>query len=281
MSLAQGLPWQWKQLSFNGYSIAGQTTSLFFNNAKICFDIGQGLPFNINAKLYCLTHLHADHGAGINYLLSQRSLFGFPTAPILLPQSAVDPIFKILKQWEKIEGFKFDFELIPMKAGTRFAFSKQYLIEAFPTNHRVESFGYLVYVKKKKLKKEFLGLERQELLDLKSRGQLLEEDVLEPKMAFTGDTKIEFLQNHKDLSRVELLFMECTNLDEKKSIEDTRKWGHTHLDEIIEKASFFENEKISLIHLSARYSSKEAEKILTEKLPESLREKVSLFPRPF
>jgi len=70
-------------------------------------------------------------------------------------------------------------------------------------------------------------------------------------------------------------------LDEKKSVEDTRKWGHTHLDEIIEKASFFENEKISLIHVSARYSSKEAEAILTEKLPSNLREKVSLFPRPF
>ena len=75
--------------------------------------------------------------------------------------------------------------------------------------------------------------------------------------------------------------MECTNLDERKTIVETRKWGHTHLDEIIERADFFENKKIVFIHLSARYSTKQALEILETKLPERLKEKISLFPRPF
>lgn len=75
--------------------------------------------------------------------------------------------------------------------------------------------------------------------------------------------------------------MECTYLDEKKSIEETRKWGHIHLDEILPYADQFQNQFISLIHLSARYKNQEALKILELKLPSTLREKVHLFPRPY
>ena len=280
MSLLRGFPWSFENMDFQGYSIAGQTTSIVYKNAKICFDIAQGLPFNLNAQLYCLTHLHADHGSGLNYLLSQRSLFRLPQANIMLPERNVDSVHKILKEWEKIEGFDYDYNLIGVKAGTTFDFSNKYKVMAFPTTHRVTSFGYIVYEKKKKLLPEFEGQDRQEILDAKSQGKKIEMQIEEPKITITGDTQIEFLEAHPDVTKSDLLFMECTYLDEKKDVSQARQWGHIHLDEIIEKQDLIENKHICLIHLSARYPTVIAEKILASKLNQELHSKISIFPRP-
>lgn len=280
MSLLHGLPWSYKSFDFRGYSIAGQTTSLVFKTAKICFDIAQGLPFHLNSQLFCLTHMHADHGSGIAYVLSLRSLFQLPKARIMLPEKNIESIHKILQEWMKIEGFQYDYELIPAHAGASFDFSNKYRIACFPTTHRVTSFGYLIYEKKKKLSPEFEGQDRQTLMKAKSCGIDIEVDVETPIIAFTGDTQIEFLQSHPDVLKAQLLFMECTYLDDKKDVSAAREWGHIHLDEIVENQSEFKNEHISLIHLSARYSTPAAERILQEKLDDSFREKLSIFPRP-
>ena len=280
MSLLRGFPWSHKNLDFKGYSVAGQSTSLMFSNAKICFDIAQGFPFNLNAKLYCLTHLHADHGSGLNYVLSQRSLFRLPQANIMLPAENIDSVNIILTEWMKIEGFEYDYKLIPVDENTLFDFSAKYQVRAFPTTHRVSSFGYIVYEKKKKLKSEFQNVSRQDIINAKQNNITIEEEVLNPIIAFTGDTQIEFIKAHPDITRAQVLFMECTYLDDKKSLEETRKWGHLHFDEFVNSIDEFKNEHISLIHLSARYSTPQSEKIIGSQLPHNYKEKVSIFPRP-
>ncbi len=281
MSLEKGFPWVFDQYQFKGYSIAGQTTSIFFNNAKICFDIAQGLPFQLNAHLYCLTHMHSDHGSGLNYLLSQRSLFQLPEAKILLPNENVESVKLILNEWKKIEGFNYSYQLIGVSDGFLFDFNEHYKIRAFRTTHRIPSYGYIVYEKKKKLKEKYQGLSRPELIKIRESQGSLEEEVLKPIIAFTGDTQIEFIKSHPDLKNCEVLFMECTYLDQRKSVDHTRLWGHLHLDELIEAADFFENKSICLIHLSARYNTQEALLILDQKLPHRLKARVSLFPRPY
>lgn len=281
MSLEKALPWSYKSLDFKGYSIAGQTTSVVFNNAKICFDIAQGLPFHMNSQLYCITHLHADHGSGLNYLLSQRSLFNLPQANIMLPQVHLEKVQTILKTWMEIEGFEYKYNLIPSYDGALYQLNNQYAVRSFPTTHRIASFGYIVYECKKKLKPEFQNLERQEILDLKSKDTDIHETLLDPIIAFTGDTQIEFLGAHPDIKKAKVLFVECTYLDEKRSVERAREWGHTHLDEITPHLNELENEHISLIHLSARYSTPEAVRILKKKLNEEQFKRVSIFPRPF
>lgn len=253
---------------------------MVFKTAKICFDIAQGLPFHLNSKLFCLTHLHGDHGAGINYLLSQRSLYRLPQTKIMLPQRNIDSIHRILKEWKAIEGFSYDYELIPAFDGASFDFNHKYRIESFATTHRISSFGYLVYEKRKKLSPQFEGLNRQEILHAKSRGESIEMDIETPIIAFTGDTQIEFLKAHSDVSKAKVLFVECTYLDEKKDVNAARDWGHIHLNEIIANQDQFQNEHISLIHLSPRYSTSMAKNILDKKLDSHFRKKLSIFPRP-
>jgi len=69
--------------------------------------------------------------------------------------------------------------------------------------------------------------------------------------------------------------LECTFLDDKVTAESARDKGHVHLDEIIERAELFENEAILLTHFSARYRAQDVRRILANKLPPGLVERVT------
>jgi ribonuclease Z len=67
-------------------------------------------------------------------------------------------------------------------------------------------------------------------------------------------------------------------LDDKKTIEQARKWGHTHLDEIIPLLPQIESEKIVLIHISSRYSYEHALDIVKRRVPREFHERIVVFP---
>ena len=70
--------------------------------------------------------------------------------------------------------------------------------------------------------------------------------------------------------------MEVTFIDERVSVESARKNGHIHLDEVIERADLFQNKAIWFTHLSARYREHEAKQVLASRLPDSLKDRVTL-----
>jgi ribonuclease Z len=118
-----------------------------------------------------------------------------------------------------------------------------------------------------------------ELGRLRRQGQDLDEFIDEPVVSFTGDTRIEFLDD-ETVRRSRVLIMEVTYWDKKKSVENAREWGHIHFDELLPRLESIKSEKILLIHASARYSTAELKKILDERLPEHFKHRVELFPRP-
>jgi len=277
--LATGMKWSYKDHHFIGYSVAGITTSLVYENASCVFDIGQGLPFNIPRQNYFLTHMHSDHASGIAYLLSQRSMWNLKPAHVYVLPQFVEPLTQIVNIWHKLEDFNFEFNIHPLQTGGRVVIGKDLVIESFPTVHRVPSQGYRAIRTKKKLKPEFARLPEDKLKELRHKKTPIEEVVEEGLFAFTGDTTIEFLENFK--TPVKVLFMETTFVDEVKDVASARKWGHTHLEEWAQKAAQIPAEKIVLIHLSARYSTKTVLEYLDKRLPPEVRDKVQVFPRPF
>jgi ribonuclease Z len=62
--------------------------------------------------------------------------------------------------------------------------------------------------------------------------------------------------------------MEVTYIDEKKSVESARKWGHIHFQEIIERVPWIKSKNIVFIHLSARYSHQHFRSLIEQHLPE-------------
>ena len=278
-NLSTGFRWSYGDHHFLGFSIAGVTTSLVYENAGLVFDIGQGLPFNIPRHHYFLTHCHSDHAGGLAYVLSQRSLWNLPPATVYTLPQYQQPLTSIIEQWQDLEDFKYPFTIQAMNIGETVTIDKDYSVESFKTVHRVASQGYIVKKKKKKLKPEFQNLQPTDLRKLHESGVKLNTVVSEALFAFTGDTQIEFLDSLK--TPVDVLFMETTFIDDHKSIENARTWGHIHLNEWCDKIDEIPAKKIVLIHLSSRYSTPRILEILDKKIPPLFRDRVVLFPRPF
>ncbi len=278
-NLSTGFKWSYGDHHFVGYSVAGITTSIVYENASMAMDIGQGMPFNIPRNHYFLSHCHSDHAGGLAYVLSQRSLWSLPPANIYVLPKYQKPLTQIIEQWQELEDFIYPFTIHAMNRGDTVRIGKDYVVQSFPTLHRVASQGYVVSKLKKSLKPEYKNFSHEQLRALREKGQDL--NALQPQgiFAFTGDTQIEFLDSFT--TPVDVLFMETTFIDELRDVEAARKWGHIHLDEWKDRIDEIPARKIVLIHLSSRYTTKRAQEVLAEKIDKKFQGKVELFPRPF
>lgn len=280
MSLADGFRWSHEDWNFTGYSLAGITTSIFCRNASVCFDVGQGLPFQNAAKHVLITHAHMDHASGIPYLLSQKNMNGQKETNLFVPESFVSPIEQILKLWQSVDGHEYGYNLRAARVGELYDLDKLYAVKPFATPHRVASQGYLLYQKKKRLKAELRAAGEEAILRARAQGVDPNESFLAPMVAFTGDSKIEFIDADPDVAAAKILFVEVTFWDDAKPVAHARKWGHLHLDELLAILPRLKNERIVLIHASVRYPTAVLLEILARRLPAAERERVVLFPRP-
>lgn len=278
MSMKSGEAWNYKGFKFQGLSLSGIRTAIAIPELSLSFDVAQGYPFLLNLKKFFISHGHLDHAAGIPYIISQKAMNSQDAAKFYMPASLVEPMTQIMRTWEQIEKHQYTFDFIAVRADDKMTLNEQYYMKAFPTTHRIDSLGYTLFEAHKKLKPQLRNLSQEQIIELRHRGDEIHEITHTPLVSFTGDSQIEFLDSRPWIRKSKIILMESTYLDSRKSIEDARKWGHTHLDEIIPRLKDIESEKIILIHLSSRYSHQEAVKILSERIPAEHRDRVEIFP---
>lgn len=273
-----GKEWNHDDLQFIGLSLAGIRTSIAMPSLSIAFDVAQGFPYLFNINHFFITHGHLDHAAGIPYLISQKSMSGHKQPGFYMPQSMVEPLEKIMKAWAEIEKYEYPHRFVGINENSKIEINKNYFVRPFRTVHRVDSFGYTLFHTKTKLKAEFVGLSQDDLRRVRESGQEIIHAIEAPLVSFTGDTQIEFLDTATWARKSKILFVEATYLDQDKTIENAKAWGHIHIDELIPRLPQLECEKIVLIHSSARYSMEDARRLLAQKIPQDFQEKVILFP---
>ncbi|MGZ3768974.1 MAG: MBL fold metallo-hydrolase [Bdellovibrio sp.] len=278
MLLQNGQSWSYQKYKFQGLSLSGIRTAIAMQELSLCFDVAQGYPFLIPLKHFFISHGHLDHAAGIPYIISQRAMNSLVPGKFYMPPSLVEPMDQIMKLWEKIENHQYQYEFVGVKGDDEISLNAQTFVKVFPTTHRVESNGYTLFEIHKKLKQEYQGFTKEQIVDLRRQGLEVNETHHIPAVTFTGDTQIEFLNSRDWIKKSKILILEATYLDERKTIEQARKWGHTHIDEIVPHLSEIESEKIVFIHASSRYSDKEAQKLLMKKIPSEYYDRVVLYP---
>lgn len=279
MSLAKGYSWTYKNLTLLGYSMGGISTSIAFPDADCVFDVAQGLPFQVPISNVLITHGHMDHASGIPYMISQKAMMGQLPPNIYVPEELERPMREIMRIWEAIDGHTYQFQLRTVKPGETRELKHPYFFRPFPTQHRVISQGYTVFERKKRLKPEYKNSTPHELGALRKQGLEIDDHFEEPIISFTGDTKIDFLDDPV-VKKSRVLVMEVTYWDAKKSVANAREWGHIHLDELLPKLDEIKCEKIVLIHASARYTTPYLLSILDARVPEQHKHRIDLFPRP-
>ncbi|GIX41007.1 MAG: MBL fold metallo-hydrolase [Leptospiraceae bacterium] len=270
--------YHYKDFTFIGNSEGGIHTSIAIPRLKIMFDTGIGSPNLVEIPKILLTHGHLDHASGLAYLISQRSLRKLSPPEVYIPPHLYEPLDKILKLWHQIENYESKYHLIPVNYNDLYPLQGNYYFKAIPSVHRVPSNGYVIFEKRKKLKKEYLHLPGYKIAELKKTNPDIIETRLEPIITFSGDTQIEFVLENEVVQNTKILFLECTYICDKRPVERARKWGHIHLYEIIENAEYFRNiQKLYLIHFSPRYRKKEIKETLKKLLPDWLYKKTTPF----
>jgi ribonuclease Z len=266
-----------KNWKFDGISEGGIRTSIVFPALDLMFDFGAVNPDKIHISQILLTHAHLDHSAGIPYYVSQRSLRKLPPPKIYVPKSLEVNLKKVLDLYSVMEDFEYEYNVIGVDHFEPVALKPGYFFKALPSFHRIPSQGYTVFESKRKLKKEYSELDQTNIRSMKEKGEDPTEEIQNPIVSFSGDTKIEYLLKNEDVRKSQILFLECTYYCEKRGVDRAREWGHTHLDEIAANADAFENEALVLIHPSKRYSYRELNEWISKKLPPSLLDRTHLF----
>ncbi|MEN0058320.1 MAG: MBL fold metallo-hydrolase [Bdellovibrio sp.] len=278
MSVQAGETWSYQKHKFHGLSLSGIRTAIAMPELSLSFDVAQGYPFLLNLKRYFISHGHLDHAAGIPYIISQKAMTNQEPGQFYMPSSLVEPLHEIMRLWERIEEHQYRYEFHALRPDDQVTLNPQIFVKAFPTIHRIESLGYTVFESHKKLKAAYQNIGREEIIRLRQQGVEVQEVLHTPLVSFTGDTQMEFLDSRDWIKKSKILFMEATYLDEKKSVADARKWGHTHIQEIIPRLRDIESEQIVLIHASSRYSDREALELIRAQVPREFHERIVFFP---
>lgn len=266
-----------KALTIEGYSRAAVQTYWRIPELKLGFDLG-GSPWSfMGTQTFFVSHAHLDHLAALPVYVARRRMMKMEPPTIYLPAEVVEPVQRMLKAWQRLDRGRMNCELIGVSPGDVIELSREHRVRVIPTQHTVASVGYIVYDVRKKLKAEYHGLSGNEIRDLRLAGNEVTAEALTPLVCFTGDTSPAGLDGHADTYQAEVLITEMTFFRPDHRKEKIHKYGHMHLDDILDRADRFENELIILSHLSTRTAADAAARALKKRLPTSLYDRIHLW----
>jgi ribonuclease Z len=263
-------------LTLRGVACGGLRTCLMVPELGVMFDAAPRVPGQLRYDTIFVSHGHQDHLGGLPYLVSQRHMVKVGPPTVHVPAEVEAPLRRIFEAWREIEDFGLEVDLhghqpgdtVPLRDG---------LARCVRSVHRVPSLAWIVERHTKRLRPALQGRPGPELAERRRQGEDITELHVEPILCVTGDTQIELFDREPLVRQCDVLVHEVTGWDDRRGPDDVRQWGHTHVDEIIERAERFEGQALVLVHRSPRHTRSEAEHIVHTRFPASVRDKVHVF----
>lgn len=254
-------------LTVEGYSRAAVQTCWRVGELKLLFDLGAQPWDFMGTSTAFITHAHLDHIAALPVFVSRRRMMKMDPPVIYLPDSAVDPAWKMLQLFRAMDRGGMPCELIGLLPGDEIEVGREYIVAAVPTRHTIDSVGFIVYQRRHKLKPEFRELSGPEIRDLRQGGTEVTAEIRVPLFGYTGDTSPPGLDENPDFFRAKILVSELTFVAPEHRKEKIHKHGHMHIDDYRDRAERFDNELVIASHLSTRYNARQVKRMVSQALP--------------
>ena len=263
--------------TITGISVGGVYTSLLVRELDVILDAGAAPRSFVGGRHLLISHAHADHIGALPSLIGMRGLSRTPAPAVLLPRESHADVALGLDALIRAQHRPMEIPWVPMSPGEERGLSGDLLVRAFRTRHTVPSLGYVVLRRVKKLRSEHRGLDPESIRTRRLAGDDLFSTEERLELAYATDTLIDALDEHPELFQSRVLLLECTFLDERKTRDEARERGHVHFDEILERAPLFRNEAVVLMHFSQTYAPADVHRIVKERCPKELLERLVVF----
>lgn len=264
-------------LTIEGYSRAAVQTYWRIPELKVGFDLGAQPWDFMGTPTWMVTHTHLDHVAALPVYVARRRMMKMEPPTIYLPEQALEDVRRLLLIAQRLDRGRQICELRGLKAGDEIELSRENVVTTFATVHTIPSLGYVVWDRRNKLKEEYHGLTGDQIRDLRLAGTQVTREVRTPLLAYTGDTSPAGLDACEAAYQAKVLITELSFIRPGHRREKIHKFGHMHLDDLLERAERFKNELIICAHFSTRYHPQEVRRYLEQKLPAGLKERVKLW----
>jgi ribonuclease Z len=259
-----------KGLTIEGYSRAAVQTYWRLPELKLGFDLG-AQPWSFMATgTWFVSHAHLDHIASLPVYVARRRMMKMEPPTIYLPEGTIEHVEKILKLFTRLDRGRMPCRLIPLKPGDEIELSREHVVTVSGTKHTVPSLGFVVWDRRRKLKAEFQGLAGEQIRDLRLAGTEVTEEHRMPLVAYLGDSAPEGLDSCPAMYQARVLITELTFVAPSHRKDKIHKFGHIHLDDIVERKARFKNEVIIASHFSTRYVESRIKRLVQRAFPDLL-----------
>ena len=266
-----------KDITIEGYSRAAVQTYWRIPEFKVGFDLGNQPWSFMGTPTWFVSHTHMDHVLALPAYVARRRMMKMDPPTIYLPEAAVDPIQRILRQMSRLDRGRLPCNLVPTKPGDEIALSRELVVTTYATRHTLPSMGFVVWDVRRKLREEYHGLSGEEIRDLRLAGTDVTREVRIPRLAYLGDSAPEGLDACPAMYEAEVLILELTFVSPSHRKDKIHKFGHMHLDDFIERKDRFRNELVIASHFSTRYQTHQIRRTVERRIPDMLDGRLKLW----
>lgn len=264
-------------LTVEGYSRAAVQTYWRIPELKVGFDLGAQPWSFMGTPTWFVSHAHMDHIVALPVYVARRRMMKMEPPVIYLPAATVEPVERVLRLFSRLDRGRLPCELRPLNPGDEIELSREHVITVSPTVHTVPSLGFVLWERRRKLKPEYFGLPGEQIRDLRLTGVEITNEVRKPRVAYLGDSAPGGLDACEAMYDAEVLILELTFVAPRHRKDKIHKFGHIHLDDLIERRGRFHNELIIASHFSTRYHERQIRRHVEKMIPDMLDDRLKLW----